>query len=300
MRIPRFSALARQLRRKDLTAKNKNAETGRKTAPFIPGFMTDDHLVDEPLKNIPFKPNDIVQVIKPGPDFGKITRVHYVGDRMGVALENVGPKHTTVLPKSHWREGQTSYVYTFNGFTHPKDLRLITTVKDDKTGEMVHAAVNKLKLGEEYYDDRYKTRLRRRYVANTGGVSIPWPDPVDEVTEGNFVTPYDEARERTFFVTDATIPPVPKVALDSLRNPYAWKLKPDLTEEEIHRLTPPKMPLTEAKKARIAEVQALLKKQEERELSGEAERIRELTAKALKQRLDAADRLKKAAKQAEA
>lgn len=228
-----------------------------------------------------------MQVIKPGPDFGKISRVYDTNRNIGIAVESVGEEKTTILPKSHWREGQSKYAYTFKGFIGHDDVRLITTVQDDKTGSMVKVAVKSLKLGEEYYDDRYKRRMRRRYVENAEDIAIPWPDPVDEVTEGALVTPYDIARERTFFVTDATIPPVPPIALDSLRNKWSRKLKPDLTEDEIARLTPPKMPLTDAKKAYLAEVEMLRQQRQALEDSGEAEKIREKTAELLQKRIAA-------------
>ncbi|KAK9451647.1 uncharacterized protein V1518DRAFT_409148 [Limtongia smithiae] len=277
--IPRYSRLRRQGNFKRVANMPRP-----KSSDHLPAFMGEGANAEGPeIKNLLYRPGDLVQVIKEGPDYGKISQI-YESDSRGIAIENAGREVTTVLPKVYWRDGQSQYAINHRGFMHPNDVRLVTTMQGED-GELVKVAVNKLVLGEYYWDDRYKQRLPRRYVVNSRGLSIPWPDPPAPVTEGNYATSYDVARERTFYVTDVTIPPVPPIALDSLRKKFSRNRKPDLTEDEIMRLTPPKMPLSEGKKAYLVDQAAKAREALTREESGETAALQERTAKFLAERL---------------
>ncbi|KAK9454043.1 hypothetical protein V1511DRAFT_502564 [Dipodascopsis uninucleata] len=227
----------------------------------LPRFMN----VDWPLgrkieeKEFLFEKGDLVQVIK-GPEKGKISRIFEIfPHRSAVALESVGKEVKRVLPKVEWTESQDTYVATYNAPIHHDDIRLITSIPDSE-GHLRKVAVQNMVLGEYYYDTRYHKRMRRRYVAFSSGVALPWPDPPSPVTDGLFSTSVAEARRPTFFVSSLSEPPVSDVAMESLWNPRSRRHLPPLTDAEIERLTPPSMPLSKTKIAFRKEMEEKKKK----------------------------------------
>ncbi|KAK9362485.1 hypothetical protein V1504DRAFT_403400 [Lipomyces starkeyi] len=286
--VPKYSAYMRHRRtmevREAIAAKRTVNEKPR-VSPATPSFMTGQHVEGPVVRDFLYMVGDLVQITKPGSDHGKISRITSIHkDRSALSIEQVGPIQTSIVPRAYWSEQHSTYVARYPGLVHHNDVRLVTALADDD-GEFRKVAVNELVLGEKYYDDRYKKRLRRRYVANSPGIAIPWPDPAEEIMSGNFATDYDVARDRTFFVTSLAVPPVPPGALDSLRNKYARHRKPDLTEEEIQRLTPPEMPLSATKTAFRKELQEMKEKKKQAIESGELAATRLKTAQFLKLRI---------------
>ncbi|KAJ8103234.1 hypothetical protein POJ06DRAFT_273806 [Lipomyces tetrasporus] len=297
--VPRYSAYMRHRRameiREAIDAKKTVNERPR-VSEATPSFMTGQHVEGPVVRDFLYMVGDLVQVTKPGPDYGKISRITSIHkERSAVSLEQVGPIQTSIVPRVYWSEQHSKYVARYPGLIHHDDVRLVTTLADTED-EFRKVAVNGLTLGELYYDDRYKTRLRRRYVVNAPGIAIPWPDPAEDVRQGNFATDHDVARERTFFVTSLAVPPVPPAALDSLRNKYARHRKPDLTEDEIQRLTPPEMPLSAAKIAFRSELQEMKEKKKQAIESGELAATRLKTAQFLKMKISQHQQQQKALK----
>ncbi|KAK9237552.1 hypothetical protein V1525DRAFT_403514 [Lipomyces kononenkoae] len=301
--VPRYSAYMRHRRamelREAIDAKRTVNEKPR-VSSATPAFMIGQHVEGPVVKDFLYMVGDLVQVTKPGQDYGKISRVSSVHkERSALSLEQVGPSQTSIVPRVYWSDQQSKYVARYPGLVHHNDVRLVTTLPDAE-GQFRKVAVTGLVLGERYYDDRYKQRLRHRYVANLPGIAIPWPNPDDEVKPGVFATDYDAARERTFFVTSLAVPPVPPAALESLRDKYARHRKPDLTEDEVQRLTPPEMPLSETKIAFRKELKEMKEKKRQAIESGELAATRLKTAQFLKMRIAQHQRHQEALKQKQA
>ncbi|KAK9368350.1 hypothetical protein V1509DRAFT_623823 [Lipomyces kononenkoae] len=298
--VPRYSAYMRHRRAKEAReaiAAKKPMNEKPQVNLSIPSFMTGQHVEGPVVKDFLYMVGDLVQVTRPGQDYGKISRVASVHkERSALSLEQVGPTQTSIVPRVYWRDQQSKYVARYPGLVHHNDVRLVTTLADAE-GQVRKVAVTGLELGETYYDDRFKQRLRRRYVANSPGIAIPWPEPDQQILPGNFATDYDAARERTFFVTSLAVPPVPPAALDSLRYKYARHRKPDLTEDEIERLTPPAMPLSATKIAFRKELKEMKEKKKEAIESGELAATQLKTAQFLKMRIAQHERYQEALKQ---
>ncbi|KAK9465601.1 hypothetical protein V1512DRAFT_248877 [Lipomyces arxii] len=287
-RVPRYSNYMRNYNRRlrENVASSKRTTLEQSSLPaFYPSILRPpgDGIRGRKVTDFMYRTGDTVQVIK-GPDRGVITTVTNVyPDDSVLLLARVGPEKEMVVPKVFWQEGQQQYVMSMNGAVHHDDVRLVTNMQDD-AGQTRKVAVAALELGDEYWDDRYRRMLRRRVVPHTDGIVIPWPDPASAVGDGEFATDAQVARERTFYVTAIDVPPVPLAALDSLRKKFSRFRKPELTSEEIARLTPPEMPIGKARAAFRAEREAWKESKREMKESGEAARIELESAVVLQRR----------------
>ncbi|KAK9459022.1 uncharacterized protein V1516DRAFT_680729 [Lipomyces oligophaga] len=295
VKVPRYSAagIRRAIRdrqeKEDAKYLKQELATPRRNADNVPSMMSIGPKVAAKSGQRVFEVGDFVQVVKPGPFQGMIAKVTEYSKDYGLYLEGVGEKRAITIPKSGWTEQMQSSVSEQSEHIHPDHVRLVTMVEDfaadEKSGRR-YAIVDELKLGKPYYDNRYRKILRERIVANLDDVVIPWPDPEEAPEAGQLATTVEDGIDRTFYVTDITIPPVPPIALDSLRKKFSRNRKPDLSEDQLRRLTPPEMPLTEAKKKWLAELEARRAAANEREESGEARKELLRTAKLLYKTLE--------------
>ncbi|KAK9479808.1 hypothetical protein V1514DRAFT_327433, partial [Lipomyces japonicus] len=287
-RLPSKLSVAGQLARHTERSRNvpaseslKGSRAKKNTPKFVLQSVVEGREVDEFL----FATGDIVEV-KEGPFAGHISKVsQIVADQNAVALEGVGSLVKQIIPKSRWPEGQNSYVVEYNKPFHHDQVRLIVSLPDNDGVER-KTAVTDIRLGEKYYDDRFKKWIKRRYIGSSD-IAIPWPDPENPVTDGHYATDYDVARERTFYVTSLDMPPVPEKALDSLINKYSKYRKPELTDEEVLRLTPPEMPLSPARQAYYRETKKIKETKQRKINNGTQDRILEKTAAIIAEKLKA-------------
>ncbi|EGW34271.1 uncharacterized protein SPAPADRAFT_135009 [Spathaspora passalidarum NRRL Y-27907] len=158
-----------------------------------------------------------------------------------------------ILPKSRWTEGTTSHVIDMPKFMPLTSIKLAGKDKDEN-GKVSYVVADEVILKDQYYDDRYKRWLPRRFVKHHESVEIPWPAP-EEVEDGELSTKESAALEKTWEFQTIGQPPVPEDALPELRNPYSQYKKRTLTALQAYKLNYPDMPLTKEQKIYLAKKQ---------------------------------------------
>ncbi|CCH42953.1 54S ribosomal protein L40, mitochondrial [Wickerhamomyces ciferrii] len=219
--------------------------------------LQEDNSVPKEFEKLKYLIGDRVMIIK-GPKQGNICKVSRHVEGKGYILDENGPTSTVAVPKELWQDEQTSHVITFPKAVHQDNLRLIAEIDDEKTGLTKTVAVDNLKFIGKYYDEDYKKVLKYRCVAGQEDLVIPYPRP-EPIEDDALSTPVDVVRERTHFIESAVRNSIPEAALLTLRNPYSKHKRTKLTKLEAKKLTPPKMPLSETKKAYLAEREELKK-----------------------------------------
>lgn len=219
--------------------------------------LHDDNVIPTEFEKLKFLVGDRVMIVK-GPKTGTICKVsrHVQG---GYMLDGNGPTNTAPIPKLYWQEGQKSHVITYPRALPAENLRLVADLEDEKTGVTKTVAVDNLVFKGKYYDEDYKKVLKYRCVKGQEDLVIPYPRP-DPKEDGPLCTKVDTVRNRTYFVDTAVRSPVPEDALLTLRNPHSKYRRGKITPLDLKKLTPPKMPLSETKKAFIKEREELKKK----------------------------------------
>ncbi|KAH3675568.1 hypothetical protein WICMUC_002657 [Wickerhamomyces mucosus] len=210
-----------------------------------------DNEIPKDFKDLKYLVGDRVIIVK-GPKQGNICKVSRHVENGGYVLDENGPTSTVVVPKEFWTEGQKSHVITFPKPVPQENIRLIAEIEDEKSGKLKTVAVDNLEFKGSYYDDDYKKVLPYRSVYGDSELVIPYPKPEPKV-DGPISTEVQEVRERTFYVESLVNDIIPKDALLTIRNPKSKWRRGKLTRTEVKKLTPPKMPLTETKKAYLEE-----------------------------------------------
>lgn len=191
--------------------------------------------------------------IRSGPKKGTIAEVMaYVPDSDCVMLSNSTEKR--VLPKSKWPEGNTSHVVEFPKLTPRSEVWLAGKEKDEN-GKINYVVAKEIEFGEQYYDDKYRKWIPRRYIKHHSNIEIPWPNPPNAFEDGELSTPEHIVHEKTYELQTIGKSPFPTAALDQLRNPYSPFKRQKVTQFHLHRLAAPEMPLTKEQKIYLAKKQ---------------------------------------------
>lgn len=238
------------------------AKLQNKSHPLFlrPSFKLDiqaDNAVPTDFSKLKYLVGDRVMIVK-GPKKGAVCKVSRHVEGGGYILDENGPTSTVAVPKMFWQEGQKSHIITYPRAVLGENLRLVASIEDEKTGEMKTVAIENLEFKGKYYDEDYKKVLQYRTVKGQDDLHVPYPRP-DPKEDGPLSTEVSTVRDRTYFVHSAIDRPVPEDALLTIRNPYSKYRRAKLTKLDVKRLTPPKMPLSETKKAYYAEKKELSK-----------------------------------------
>lgn len=209
-----------------------------------PGVATDP-------RELKYLIGDRVLIVK-GPKSGNVCKVSRHVEHGGYILDENGPSTTVVVPKQFWTEGQRSHVVTFPKAVTQDQIRLVTQIEDEVTKEAKTVAVDNIEFKGTYYDADYKKEMPYRTVYGDSDLVIPWPRP-QPMEDGSLSTEVGTVRERSYFVESLVRDDIPSDALDSIRKKHSKWRRGKLTNTEVKRLTPPEMPLTETKKAYLAE-----------------------------------------------
>ncbi|KAH3676280.1 hypothetical protein WICPIJ_009155 [Wickerhamomyces pijperi] len=193
-------------------------------------------------------------IITKGQKQGNICKVSRHVEHGGYVLDENGPTSTVVVPKEFWTEGQKSHVITFPKPVTEDQIRLVAEIEDSQTGQLKTVAVENLEFNGSYFDEDYKKVLPYRSVHGEPDLVIPYPRP-EAKEDGPLSTEVGEVRERSFFVESIAKDLIPQEALLTIRNPKSKWRRGKLTRTEVKKLTPPAMPLTDVKKAYLAELQ---------------------------------------------
>lgn len=184
---------------------------------------------------------DLVYLTK-GPKKGEIATVsRYLPNFGAYVLTNSTTKK--LFPKSHWVEGQLSHVSDYPEFVPRENVKLAGREKDPETGKITYLVADDVHLKEEYYDDRYKKWIPKRFVKHHLSIEIPWPNPPN-VEDGALSTREDVVFEKTFEMQTLARPPVPAGALDQIRNPHSKHKKRIFSKMQVGRMRTPEMPLS--------------------------------------------------------
>lgn len=204
-----------------------------------------------------FMPGDRV-VITRGKWKGQISVIQqHDKETNGFVLDENGPTKTVPVPKQFWSEGQRSHMVTFPIAVEQKDLKLVAEIDDPATpGKTKTVAVKDIVYRGSYFDENYNQRMPYRCVSGQEDLVIPWPKP-ELRADGELATPPEIAREQTFWVNSIARSPIPEGALLTIRNPHSKWRRGNLSARDVAKLVAPKMPLTKAKKAYIAEQKEL-------------------------------------------
>lgn len=232
------------------------ANLQKKTQPAfirsqIEADLHEDGSVPTDPKKLKYLVGDRVLIVK-GPKSGNICKVSRHVEHGGYILDENGPATTVVVPKQFWTEGQKSHVVTFPKPVTEDQIRLVAEIEDEKTQKLKQVAVDNIDFSGEYYDEDYKKVMPYRLVHGEEDAVIPWPRP-EAKEDGPLSTTVEQVRERTYYAQSLVRSDIPRDALDSIRNPHSKWRRGQITKTDLRKLTPPEMPLTETKKAYLAE-----------------------------------------------
>lgn len=216
------------------------------------------------VKDWKFLPGDRVVIMR-GPKKGNICTIkqHDVLTN-GFILDENGPSTSVPVPKKFWLEGQRSHMLLVPCAVRQEDLRLVAEIDDPlNPGQTKTVAVKGIEFKGTYYDEGYKKMMPYRSVVGQNELVIPWPKP-EPTEDGELGTEPSLAREQTFWVDTIVKNPVPRDALLTVRNPHSKFRRGTLTARDISKLVAPKMPLSETKKAYLAERRELAKRERPR------------------------------------
>ena len=242
-----------------LTGKINATQLSKNLPPFLrtdlPTVPEDRQYKDE--KDWVFLPGDRV-VIMNGECRGNIARVRsHNKETNSYLLDDNGPSRRVAVPKFYWEEGQTTHVVSMPTPVLKRDLRLVADIDDpDNPGRVKTVAVENVTFKGKYYDENYRKMMPYRCVYVQPDLIIPWPKP-EEPEEGSLSTSGEAAREQTFWVDTIVKNTIPEKAFLTIRNPHSKYRRGKLTGRDIRKLVAPDMPLTETKKAYLAEKEML-------------------------------------------
>lgn len=223
--------------------------------PALPSVNEEDKF--QTVKEWQFLPGDRVVILK-GPKRGNICVIkqHDVLTN-GFILDENGPSSNVPVPKQFWLEGQQTHMLTVPCAVRQQDLRLVADIDDPASpGRTKTVAVKGIDFKGTYYDDGYKKMMPYRSVVGQSDLIVPWPKP-EPTEDGDLGTEPALAREQTFWVDSIVKNPVPRDALLTVRNPRSKFRRGTLTARDVSKLVAPKMPLSETKKAYLAEKRKL-------------------------------------------
>lgn len=204
-----------------------------------------------------FMPGDRVVILN-GEAKGNIAHVtkHDIATN-GFILDEFGPTKTVAVPKDFWTEGQTTHMVNLPVLLRKNDLRLVADIEDPANPEKTKTvAVANIIYKGQYYDENYKKMMPYRCVFGQSDLVIPWPKP-EPIEDGPLTTDSEVAREQTFWVDSIVRGSIPAKAFDTIRNPHSKYRRGTITPSDLRKLVAPKMPLTESKKAYLAEQKEL-------------------------------------------
>ncbi|ABN68485.1 mitochondrial ribosomal large subunit protein [Scheffersomyces stipitis CBS 6054] len=194
-------------------------------------------------------PGDLVYITE-GEKKGTVTSVfHYNPSNDAVLVANVTEKRIT--PKTTWVENQNSHYVDYPSYLPMSKVKLAGKDKDDE-GKVSYVVADEIVLKDKYYDDRYKRWLPKRFVKHHSSIEIPWPNPPSAFEDDALSTQEPTVFEKTYELQTIAKAPVPKAALNQLRNPYSKHKKRVLSELQARRLNSPEMPLSVEQKIYLA------------------------------------------------
>ncbi|SCU82547.1 LADA_0C06194g1_1 [Lachancea dasiensis] len=219
--------------------------------PSIP--RVEDHEKFQTARDWKYMPGDRVVVTK-GKWKGQVCVIQQLDrETNGFVLDENGPTKTVPVPKQFWSEGQNSHMVTFPMAVAQKDVKLVADIDDPAvSGATKTVAVRDIVYRGSYYDSEYKKMMPYRCVSGQEDLVIPWPKP-EAKPDGSLATAPEVAREQTFWVSSIAQNPIPQGALLTVRNPKSKFRRGTLSASDIAKLVAPKMPLSETKKAYVAE-----------------------------------------------
>ncbi|EDO16539.1 hypothetical protein Kpol_1064p20 [Vanderwaltozyma polyspora DSM 70294] len=268
--------LARTLENQPRRLRPMYEKFGRKTTPLFLQSEKSQVLESERFtkpRDWKYLPGDRVVLLK-GSKAGNICVIKSLREGTNsFILDENGPTRMVALPKPFWTEGQTSHMIQMPLDVDHSEIRLVADIDDPaKDGSLKTVAVKDVVFGGSYYDEDYKKVMPYRYVNGDRSMVIPWPRPAPVEEECELGTDPVVAREQTFWVDSIVKNPIPKESLLTIRNPYSKHRRGTLTAKEIAHLMAPKMPLTETKKAYLAERKKLAKVRAERPVLSDEEK----------------------------
>ncbi|CDK24749.1 unnamed protein product [Kuraishia capsulata CBS 1993] len=207
-----------------------------------------------------------------GPNKGTVTSILSLQKSNNSYFLEHGQTKKASIPFLLWERQQESYLVDYPVPVTADSFKLVTTIKEEDGTERDVAADDIVYRGK-YYDSDYNKMLPYRCIKNHEHIIIPWPRP-DPITDDGLCTPQETVLERTFFPDSLVSCDVSKEAYLSLRDPlakrpYKWDRKV-ITKSDLKRLTPPKMPFSETKKAFFKE-RADIRAKQIKEISPEVE-----------------------------
>lgn len=188
--------------------------------------------------------------INEGESKGKITKVLEYHSRTNEFAANDISKPLIVAPQ-YWAENQKSHLIDFPRSIPREHVKLAAREKDEN-GNITHVVANEVVYKGQYYDDRYKRWLPRRFVKHHENLEIPWPTPDKNHTASEVTTKEEVAHLKTYETQTIAKSLLPPGVLNEIRNPYSKHKKQELTDIEARRLNEPAMPLTTEQKIYLA------------------------------------------------
>lgn len=192
-----------------------------------------------------YLPGDRVMIVK-GEHKGTVTSiVSHLKNTNGYYLED-GPMKKIVVPREYWRQTQPSHVVDYPVAVTRDSIKLVSSLTDEKTGKTKTFAADDVVFRGRYWDAAHKKMLPYRCVKNEEHITIPWPAP-EPIHDDELCTPEDKALERSYFPMSVVHSGLPDDLKLSLRAPLARRTIPRyskkiITNSDLKRLTPPKMP----------------------------------------------------------
>lgn len=254
---------ARILKRLNNPPEHLKPFVSKYTKRSVPEFLRPDIDEVDPKdafqteKQWKYMPGDRVVIMK-GKQRGNICVIKQ-HDKVtnGFILDENGPTKTVPVPKQFWLEGQKTHMLTVPAAIKQEDVRLVADVDDPANpGQTKTVAVRDVTFDGSYYDANYKKMMPYRQVTGETDLVIPWPKP-EEHEDGELATDGMTAREQTFWVESLAKNPIPEAAFQTIRNPRSKFRRGKLTTRDISKLVAPPMPLSDVKKARLAEREQL-------------------------------------------
>ncbi|ODV85898.1 hypothetical protein CANARDRAFT_175659 [[Candida] arabinofermentans NRRL YB-2248] len=236
----------------------------------------------------------------------KVAALHEASNR--IYLEQSETRRI-IAPQAFWQPNQDSHVLEYPKTYHINDVKVVGTIVEEDGTERDIAA-DKLVFKGAYFDQDYNKMMPIRRIKYNEHIVIPWPKP-EPVEDCEFSTPREVTEVRTHYTDSIVKLDTPEgYSVETFRNPTAknwskWN-KRYLSKSDIKKLTPPEMPLSETKKAMLAD-KLKIKEQQITEMSPEvlefiggkvAQHLNSITDPNFKQFVDANDPARFIAKKA--
>lgn len=230
------------------------------------------------LKERGIAKGDYVYITK-GQYKGTLTRVYDYEESLGSFTTHDALKQV-IVPREFWADGQTSPLIRAPEPIPQEHVKLAAREVDDK-GSIKHFVVDEVVYKGEYYDDRYKKWMPRRFVKHHEHIEVPWPTPDNDYVDSGRAAKESEAHYKTFELQTIAKPLIPQGVLNELRNPYSKHKKKILSDVEARRLNEPTMPLTPEQKIYLAKKA----KEPKKELEPLSEEVKEFIGQRMAEHL---------------